>query len=85
MAKFEKTQFISDEREKYDSLLKSKCERHNKITQNLEKSLHQLENKLRVSVGNLRNENDSLIKESNVLNSKITFLERCVLLFAARQ
>ena len=82
LAQSEKSQLISDEREKYDSLLKSKCERHNKITQNLEKSLHQLENKLRVSVGNLRNENDSLIKESNVLNSKIAFLERCVLLEA---
>ena len=70
-----KSHLILDEREKYDSLLKSECERHNKITQNLE-------TKLRVSVGNLRNENESLIEETKALNSKIEYLERCVLLEA---
>ena len=82
MAQFEKTQLISDEREKYNSLLKSECDRHNRITLDLEKSQNQLETKLLVSIGNLRNENDSLIEETNALNRKIDYLNRCVLLEA---
>ena len=82
MAQFEKNQLISDEREKYNSLLKSECDRHNRITLDLEKSQNQLETKLLVSIGNLRNENDSLIEETNALNSKIDYLNRCVLLEA---
>jgi hypothetical protein len=82
MAQFEKSQLISDEREKYDSLLKSECERHNIITQNLEKSQDQLETKLRVSIGNLRNENESLIEETKALNAKMKNLEKCILLEA---